>query len=178
MLTMKGRRSQRWLSVLIVTTVLAAAQEPVKPKINPRIGTATKQVTLFTNLELQMLQAAQKKDKAGLEALLSDDLIIAMPDADPLAGDDWVDSVMAKNFSLKSFAVRHMTVADWGDSAIVKFDRQLQATLDGKNESGEFFVVDLWKKSGDSWKLANRYVAKVGAIPITPKIEPKPTGKE
>jgi hypothetical protein len=36
----------------------------------------------------------------------------------------------------------------------------------------------LWKKSGDSWKLANRYVAKVAAIAATPKIEPKPTGKE
>jgi ketosteroid isomerase-like protein len=157
--------------------VLAVAQEPVKPKVNPRIGTATKQVTLFNSLELQMLQAVEKKDKAGLEALLLDDLIIAMPDADPLAGDDWVDSVMAKNFSLKSFSIRHMTVTDGDDSAIVKFDRLLQATLNGKNESGEFFVVDLWKKSGDSWKLANRYVAKVGAVPATPKIEPKPTGK-
>jgi ketosteroid isomerase-like protein len=161
-----------------MVAVLAAAQEPAKPKVNPRIGTATKQVTLFNNLELQMLQAVKQKDKAGLEALLSDDLIIAMPDADPLAGEDWVDSVMARNFSVKSFAIRNMTVANGGDSAIVKFDRLLQATLNGKNESGEYFVVDLWKKSGDSWKLANRYVAKVGSVPAMPKIEPKPTGKE
>jgi ketosteroid isomerase-like protein len=174
---MKMGRSRCLLSALMVA-VLAAAQEPVKPKVNPRIGTATKQVTLFNSLELQMLQAVKKKDKAGLEALLSDDLIIAMPDADPLAGDDWVDSVMARNFSVKSFAIRNMTVTDGGDSAIVKFDRLLQATLNDKNESGEYFVVDLWKKSGDSWKLANRYVAKVGSVPATPKIEPKPTGKE
>ena len=29
--------------------------------------------------------------------------------------------------------------------------------------SGEFFVVDLWKKDGDAWKLANRYVSKVSS---------------
>jgi hypothetical protein len=71
-----------------------------------------------------------------------------------------------------------MSVADLGDAAVVKFDRVQQATSQGKNESGEFFVVDVWKKSGDSWKLANRYVAKVAAIAAMPKIEPKPTGKE
>lgn len=157
---------------------LAVAQEPVSPKLTPTITTATKQVTLFTGLEKQMLQAVQKKDRAAVEGMLTDEFEIAMPGVDSLAGPDWVDSVMAKDFSLKSYVIRQMSVADLGDAAVVKFDRIQQATHQGKNESGEFFVVDLWKKSGDSWKLANRYVAKVGAIPLTPKIEPKPTGKE
>lgn len=162
-------------SVFIMS--LAIAQEPVSPKLTPTIITATRQVTLFTGLEKQLLQAVQRKDKGVLEAMLADDFEIAMPNADPLAGEDWVDSMMAKDFSLNSFVVRQMSVADLGDAAVVKFVRIQQATFKGKNESGEFFVVDLWKKSGDSWKLANRYVAKVGAIPAAPKIEPKPTGK-
>jgi hypothetical protein len=81
---------------------------------------------------------------------------IEIPNADPLAGEGWVDSVMARDFSLKSFDLRQMSVADLGDYAVVKFDRIQQATYKGQNKSGEFFVVDLWKKSGDSWKLANR----------------------
>jgi hypothetical protein len=175
---MQLRFVPRLFSALMAMVVFAAAQEPMKPKQTPTIITATRQVALFGGLEKQMLQAVQKKDRAGLEALLTDEFEIAMPDADPLAGEDWVDSVMAKDFSLKSFVIRQMSVADLGDAAVVKFDRVQQATLQGKNESGEFFVVDLWKKSGDSWKLANRYVAKVAAIAATPKIEPKPTGKE
>jgi hypothetical protein len=173
---MQPRFAQGWFSILMVA--LASAQEPVSPKLTPTITTATKQVTLFTGLEKQMLQAVQKKDRAALEAMLTDEFEIAMPGADSLAGPDWVDSVMAKDFSLKSYVIRQMSVADLGDAAVVKFDRIQQATHKGRSESGEFFVVDLWKKSGDSWKLANRYVAKVGAIPVTPKIEPKPTGKE
>jgi Domain of unknown function (DUF4440) len=175
---MQVRLVQPLLSILIAVSLLAAAQEPVQPKPTPTIITATKQVTLFTGLERQMLQGIEKKDKAGLEALLTDEFEIEIPNADPLAGQDWVDSVMARDFSLKSFDLRQMSVADLGNYAVVKFDRIQQATYKGQNKSGEFFVVDLWKKSGDAWKLANRYVAKIGTIPLTPKIQPKPTGKE
>lgn len=167
-----------WLFVLLPFTVLASAQEPVQPKLTPAIITATRQVTLFTGLEKQMLVAIQKRDKTAVQALLGDDFEIDMPDADPLPGDDWLDTVMANDFNLKSFTVRQLSVVDLGDAAVVKFDRVQQATYKGRNESGEFFVVDLWKKSGDSWKLANRYVSKVGSIPENVKVQPKPTGKE
>lgn len=168
----------RSFSIMLAFVLLARAQEPVKPKLTPTIITATRQVTLFTGLERQMLLAVQKKDKAGLEAMLEDDFEIAMPGADPLAGEDWVDSVMAKDFALKSFVVRQVSVADLGDFAVVKFDRLQQAIRNGQNQSGEFFVVDLWKKAGDSWKLADRYVAPVRALTSTPKLQAKPTGKE
>jgi ketosteroid isomerase-like protein len=162
---------------LAVVMACATAQEPTKPNLTPTIITATRQVSLFTGLEKQLLQAVQKKDKAAVEAITADDFEIAMPNADPLAGVDWEDSVMAPAFALKSFAIRQMSVADLGDAAVVKFMRAQQASYKGKDESGDFFVVDLWKKSGDSWKLANRYVAKVGAAPAA-KIAPRPNGKQ
>ncbi|HXO39736.1 MAG TPA: nuclear transport factor 2 family protein [Candidatus Acidoferrum sp.] len=163
---------------LVAAIILAAAQEPVKPKLNPRIITATKQVAIFTDLERQLLQAVQKKDKATLQALLTDDFTIEMPDADPLPSDEWLDSVTAKDYSLKSFVVRQMSVADLGDAAVVKFERLQDAAFKGQPDSGEFFAVDLWKKNGDSWKLANRYVAKVSSQPSIPKAPIKPTGKQ
>jgi len=60
----------------------------------------------------------------------------------------------------------------------VNFDRVQESTLNGKSDGGEFFVVDLWKKSGDSWKLANRFVSKVSSAPSIPKAPIKPTGKQ
>jgi len=170
--------TSRSATALIAICMLAVAQEPVKPKLTPTIMTATRQVTLFTDLENQLLQAVQKKDQARLKVMLEDDFEIAMPDADPLAGEDWVDSVMDKDFSLKSFFIRQMSVADQGACAVVKYQRVQQASWKGMNSSGEFFVVDLWKKSGDTWKLVNRYVAKLRALPPEHKIQPKPTGKE
>jgi hypothetical protein len=161
-------------TLLMAATLVAAAQEPLKPKLTPRIITATRQVTIFHGREQQMLQLVQKKDKTGLQGLLTDEFAVEMPDADPLDGEDWLDSVTAKDFNLKSFVIRQMSVADLGDAAVVKYDRIQESTYQGKPDGGEFFVVDLWKKSGDSWKLANRYVAKISSV--VPKL--KPTGKE
>ncbi|MCU1220769.1 MAG: hypothetical protein JWN42_1966 [Candidatus Angelobacter sp.] len=169
---------QRIAASLIAACVLVAAQEPVKPKLSPRIVTATKQVTIFTGLEAQLLQAVQKKDKATLQALVADDFTIEIPDADPLSGDEWFDSVTANDYALKSFVVRQMSVADLGDAAVVKFERLQEATSKGQADSGEFFVVDLWKRNGDSWKLTNRYVAKVSSQPVIPKAPIRPTGKQ
>jgi len=171
-------------SFVFITTIALAvispgsAQEPVKPSLSPRIVTATRQVVIFTDLENQILRAIQSKDQAGLNKLVSEDCMIEMPDADPLTGEDWIKSVLSKDYALKSFVLRQFSVADENDFAVVKFDRIQQATYKGKPEGGEFFVVDVWKKDGESWKLANRYVSKVSAVPFMPKNDVKPTGKQ
>jgi ketosteroid isomerase-like protein len=177
MLKMPVSFFQRLLTVLMLVTFFAAAQEPVKPKLNPRIVTATRQVQMFTDLEMQFLKTVQKKDQAGLQAMLTDEFQIQMPDADPLDGEEWLGQVMSKDFKLQKYGIRGMSVVDLVDSAVVKFERRQDATYKGQPASGEFFVVDLWKKQGDSWKLANRFVSHTNSAPI-PKGPTKPTGKQ
>lgn len=166
------------VAIAFTASIAAPAQEPVKPKLTPHIITATKQVTLFTGLERQMLQAVQEKDKAALEAMLDDDFAIEMPDADPLIAEDWIASVMAKDYSLKSFTIRQMSAVDGGNFVLVKFDRVQESTSKGKPDGGEFFVVDVWKKDGETWKLADRFVSKVSSVPFMPKTDARPTGKQ
>jgi hypothetical protein len=175
---MRVRFIARLLPVLVATSIFSATQEPVKPALTPRIITATKQVSIFTRLENQLLQAVQKKDKAAVQAMLSDDLSIEMPGADPLPGDDWLDSVLAKDYTLTSFIVRQMSAVDLGNAVVVKFDRIQEASSKAGKDNGEFFVVDLWKKDGENWKLASRYVSKVSSQPSIPKAPVKPTGKQ
>jgi len=166
------------LSVFVVFLVtFTTAQEPVKSPVSPRIMTATRQVTVFSALELQLLQAVQKKDKPALESMLSDDFSIYMPDAEPLDIDEWLDMVTGKDYSLKTFAVCRFFATDLGDSVQVVFERSQVAAWKGRADSGRFFVIDLWKKSGDSWKLANRSVAKTSSVPAAVKPVPRPTGK-
>jgi ketosteroid isomerase-like protein len=164
--------------IILAVTISVAAQEPVKPPLSPRIITATRQVSIFSRLEIQLLKAVQAKDQAALKNLVGDDCMIEMPDADPLSSDDWISSVLAKDFQLKSFQVRQVSALDQGDTVIVKFDRVQESTYKGTADGGEFFVVDVWKKSGDNWKLANRYVAKISSAPWMPKTDVKPTGKQ
>src|SRR5690242_19169547 len=96
--SMKINFFQRLFPVLAILTVYATAQEPVKPELCPRIITATRQVTIFSSLEKQLLQNVQKKDLASIQALLSDELLIFMPNADAMPGEDWVGSVLSKDF--------------------------------------------------------------------------------
>jgi hypothetical protein len=110
--------------------------------------------------------------------MLADDCLIGMPNADPLGGDEWVDSVMAKDFTLKSFAMRDVFAVDLGNAVVIKFDRRQDATYKGHADSGQFFVVDVWKKDGDAWKLANRFVSKTNSEPSIEKPPTKPTGKQ
>jgi len=167
------------LAVIAVgLTLIIAAQEPVKPPLNPRIVTATRQASIFIGLETQLLKAVQAKDKAAVGNLVADDCLIEMPDSDPLPGDDWMAAVLSKDYTLKSFMLRQLSAQEEGGFVIVKFDRVQEASYKGAADSGEFFVVDLWKKSGDSWKLANRYVSKVSSVPWMPKGDVKPTGKQ
>jgi hypothetical protein len=164
---------------LLVSAV--PAQEPVKPPLTPRIITATRQVTLFTGIEKQMLQAVESKNRAQLESMLAEDCSIALPRADSLDCSDWLDSVMSKEFSLQTFAIRGMSVTDMGDASLVNYERVQKASHEGKDVSGEFFVLDLWKKSGGSWKLVNRYVftnsARVLACPHSRPEAIKPRGR-
>jgi hypothetical protein len=89
--------------IAVTLTLAASAQEPVKPSLSPRIITATRQVSIFTNLEAQMLKAIQARDQAALGNLVADDCMIEMPDSDPLPAEDWISSVLSKDFTLKSF---------------------------------------------------------------------------
>jgi Domain of unknown function (DUF4440) len=173
---MQVRLLARLFSMLILPG-LVVAQEPVKTKLNSRIMTGTRQVATFTSLETQVLTAVQKKDKAGLQAMLTDDFGIEMPDASRLSSEEWMDSIMSRDFTLKKFGVRQVSVSDLGNAAVVKFDRLQQSTLKNTADDGEFFVVDLWKKDGDTWKLASRYVSKVSSV-VPAQKDVKPTGKQ
>lgn len=156
----------------------SAAQEPSKPPLTPRIIAATRQVNLFSGMEKELLQNVQSKNRSTIESMLTDDCQIYQPNSDPLGGEDWIDSVTAKEFRLKSFMVRQVTVVDLGESAVVNYTRFQEATNRSKPANGEFFVVDLWKKSGGSWKLASRYVSNVSATATMPKGPIRPTGKQ
>ncbi|HLJ89474.1 MAG TPA: nuclear transport factor 2 family protein [Candidatus Angelobacter sp.] len=151
----------------------AAPQEPVNPELHPRLSTGTRQVVVFTNLEKQLLQAIQKKEGPALKRLLADEFQLWMPDSDPIASEDWIPAVMGK-FSLKDFFIKQMSVRDFGDTAVVKYVRGQHAEWQGKDDSGEYFVVDVWIKAGDIWKLTDRYVAKMRSVVAAPR----PTGKD
>ena len=158
----------------------AAPQATPKPQRPARIVTRTRLVSIFSGMENQLFGDVQKKDKAALTQLVTDDFAIWMPNdtGDPLPLDDWLQSI-ATDYTLKSFRITHMAAHDFGEVVLVKFELNQKADMKDKkgDESGQYFVVDAWLKTGDSWKLSDRYISKVAATPAA-KIPVKPTGKD
>ena len=160
-------------------TIPSAAQGAPAPSPRPgHIVTGTRLVATFSRMENEYFTAVQKKDKAAIEKMSTDDFSIWMPNesGDPLPLEDWLQSI-ATDYSVKSFKIRHMSAHDLGGPVVIKFEVSQTADYKGKEESGEYFVVDLWMKDGDSWKLSDRYISRFSSV--KPAATPaKPTGKE
>jgi hypothetical protein len=128
-------------------------------------------VVLFTQQELQLVERIKARDASGVGALLTDDfeLRASSQPGQPVPRADWIDQ------SLKSpapaEAPRDMAVHDLGNAALVSFQQP------SGSAKSSIFVVDLWRRLGDDWKLAVRYAAPAGSdsasMPSMPHATPQ-----
>lgn len=180
--------SRIFLTLFVLTGLAAMAQQPQSTRqptglqkqeehATGRIMTRTRLVSVLLQLERQLYAGIQNKDKAAITALLDDEFEIWTPNGtgDPLPLEDWLAEVTG-DYNLKSFKFSELSARDFGQVVLFKCVLDQKAELKGKDESGNYFIVDAWVKNGDSWKLSDRYVSKVSAtqqhLPV------KPSGKE
>jgi hypothetical protein len=160
--------------LLVVLVRPACAQEP-KPAApaGTRIGTATRLVVLFHDLERQLMAAQQKHDQAALDRLLAPDFEVWTPDppGEPISRVNWLQKLNTSG-APDAFSIRQMAVRGLDDHTIASFVLLKSA---GGRQSADF-VVDVWARSGSDWKLAERYLSQVPAAQYAG--ERKPTGKE
>ena len=85
---------------------------------------------------------------------------------------------MAKDYSLKSFTIRQMSAVDGGALCWLSLIACRKPLQKANPKVANFLSSTCGKKTGDSWKLANRFVSKVSSVPFTPKTDARPTGKQ
>lgn len=160
------------LLVLLFALPLGAhSQAPGRPG---RTITPTRQVAQFSELENQWTEAIQRNDRSALDRLLTDEFEILTPlAANPVERDEFVEAV--GSLKLESYRISQMTVHDYGDTAVVNFLVNVKGQFRGRDWSGQYFVVDVWRKNGDTWQAAVRYLSKSGTAA---KSQARPTGKE
>lgn len=161
------------LAAITAMAVLAAAQAPASGGIRKQIGTPTRQVTMFTSLERQLLEA--QKDKTLLDAMLTEDFQewSAEQPGEGIGRDEAMQRALAAGKVLGM--VRDMNVRMEGDTAIVSFVFLHRAEKEaGEPRSNATFVVDVWRKHGEAYELAARYSAPMRMQPMNMR----PTGKE
>lgn len=145
----------RTVIALLAATLLgfgipAAAQDVAA---SGRIPTVTRLVKAFLERETALDVAAREGRVAAVDAMLADDfeLRVAARPGSPTPRAEWVRRVIAKPGPPRRF--EQMAVHDYGDVAVVSFMQAWTARSPGH----DIATVDVWKRSGDDWKLAVRY---------------------
>jgi len=168
-------RISKLLSVilLILTSYLSASSQSTG-----RIETRTRLVSMFSGLQNQWFDAIAKKDTAALDRLLSPDHEVWTADhSGPIPRDEWQIRAFSEN--LKSFRLSNMAVKALGDNvAVESFRVDLTASANGKPQTQQYFVVNVWTNDKDGWRCTDSYVSPVSAQPSVNRGAVRPNGKE
>ena len=145
-----------WLLLMMLVTGSCEAVGEAADAL--RVPTVTRLVQHFSALESEVHAAVRAHDNLTLQRALDEqfEMQVTAAGADVVARDAWIARALlepeAYGGDIGDFAVR-----DYGDLVLVTFDWQVR--LPGKKPSGEtLFVVDSWRRYGNTWRLALRIV--------------------
>lgn len=106
------------------------------------------------------------QDRAKLEAILADDYALVVSTVPTIAfpRSNWLDiavgAYVCTRFEYDGVQLRRVADDMIAMSAIADFD----ATMAGIDRSGRYFVTDLWRREGGSWKVCGRYSSRPGEV--------------
>ncbi len=161
------KRCMLSLVSLIFLLQIVLAQETAES------GMPTIEVDAFTRLENRLMNAIVARDRSALEPLLAQDfeLRTSRSDGEVTLRDEWLQAATS-SYKVRSFRIVRLTVRPVNTHAVVNFFCEQQASFAGQDLSGDFFLVDIWQKTGKDWKLVARYSAGPVVIP-KPASNPK-----
>jgi Domain of unknown function (DUF4440) len=118
-------------------------------------------------VEQQLGEAALHRDTTVLETLVGPEYALHLGDAPELSVPRaaWIDNSRPQAshpYKLESFQERYHAARKLNDNlAVVSLLLSQKATADGVDRSGDFYLVDIWKKTGDKWQIMARYSTPV-----------------
>lgn len=156
------------LLCMVVPCVAQAGQERERGKSEEErpASESHSYMELFTKLERDWSQAIQKKDKAALEATLAPEFIYRSSEdpENPLSRADWMQQALMSS-NIRAFSQRAIAIRAFLGVAVVSLVQREQSTVDGKDRSDDYFIVDLWEGHQDKWQVAARYRTPAGSRP-------------
>ena len=122
------------------------------------------------------MDAVVAQNRPALESMLVQDfeLRTARSGGELTLRNEWLQAATT-TYKVHSFRISRLTVRSIDSHAVVNFFYEQHANFAGKDLTGDFFIIDVWQKTGNDWKLAARYSAGPG---VGPNRELSPKTKE
>ena len=120
---------------------------------------------LLRQLEQELSEAARHgfKDTKTMERLVSPEFTQRVSDAPERSLPRSLWGQPSGTYKIESIEGRHHAARKLTENlAVVSLLLTQQATSEGRDRSGDFYVVDIWKKSGDRWQMIARYSSPMG----------------
>ncbi len=145
-----------WLAILALGLQIAAAWA----QATGNVPTISRLVMQFTERETQLVERLAARDAAGAASSLTDDFELRASNQPgrPIPRAEWLaQSMQSAGVGTR---ITQMAVHDLGETAVVSF-------MQGADTTPGLFVVDVWRRAGNDWKLAVRYASPIaGNVPI------------
>jgi hypothetical protein len=116
-------------------------------------------------LELELGEAALHgfKDTKTMERLVSPEFVQRVSDVPERSLPRSLWGQPSSAYKIESLEQHHHAARRLSeDLAVVSLLLSQKATVAGRDRSGDFYIVDIWKKSADRWRLIGRYSSPVG----------------
>lgn len=144
----------KWIVALLSGLTLAAAQ----PDPN-----AVKEVLAASDA---LKQALMKKDAAGLQKLLHEDLTYSHSNARLQNKADVVKATTGQT-TIEAMDFSEVTVRVYGTTALVRANLDIRNSTGGKSTTSHLNVLFVWLKGPGGWQLVGRQSTQVSP-PTTP----------
>jgi hypothetical protein len=164
---------------LLIALAAFALQNQIKdspPELPPPSDIDSGLTEQFRQTEKQFCDAIVHKNAQVLEHLVGPEYTLRIADIPQgsLPRAIWMDNTLnrlkAESCEQNHLAARKLAV----DFAAVSVVWSTKGTRDGRDFSGDFYLVDLWKKSSGTWQIVARYSTPLGNPPDRGSRQPPP----
>ena len=143
-----------WIIALLSGLTLAAAQ----PDPN-----AAKEVTAASDA---LKQAMMKKDAAGMQKLLHEDLIYSHSNGRSQNKADVIKTTLGPTV-IEAMDFSDVVTLVWGNTAVIRANVEMRNGSGGKSTTNHLNVLHVWLKGPGGWQLVGRQATQVSP-PTTP----------
>jgi Domain of unknown function (DUF4440) len=157
--------------IALAACVLQAQTNRLPPELPPPTDVDPQLTEQLRQLEQELGEAAIHMNTKAVERLVGPDYALRMGDAPEQSVPRalWMESLQPQSthpYKLESLEEHYHAARKLTDNlAIVTMLITQKATFVGRDRSGDFYIVDVWKKTGDNWQMIARYSTPVAKKP-------------
>lgn len=115
----------------------------------------------FTELENSWMNAWKNKDEKTVREIIADDFTLSssLSTGELMNKEAWIEKAL-HGYDCQSFNFDTIKVRVYGDTALLNVWYHQEATVNGKDWSGNFLMTDIWtKQKNGKWQVVARHAS-------------------